>query len=46
MVEHLRLSALSRGDQVFVENLKDIFTDFGKLGLNLLTVLLNQSHLS
>jgi hypothetical protein len=46
MVEDLRLSALSTGDQVLVENLKDIFTDFGKLGLNLLTVLLDQCHLS
>lgn len=45
VVENLGLSALSRRNQVLVQNVEDIFTDFGKFGLDLLTVFLNQSHL-
>jgi hypothetical protein len=46
VIENLRLSSLRRGDQVFVKNLQDIFADLGKLGLNLLTILLDESDLS
>ena len=45
VVENLRLSALSRRNQVLVKNLKDIFTDLGELGLDLLTVFFNESDL-
>ena len=46
VVEDLRLSALSRRNQVLVENLKDIFANLGEFGLDLLTVLLNQGNLN
>lgn len=45
VVEHLGLSRLSRGDQVLVEDLEDVLTDLGQLGLDLLTVLLDQLDL-
>ncbi len=45
VVENLRFSALGRRNQVLVKNLKDVFTDLGKFGLNLLTVLLDQGNL-
>ena len=45
MVEDLRLAALSRGDQVLVENLEDVIADLSELGLDLLTVLLNEGNL-
>jgi hypothetical protein len=41
VVENLRLSALGRRNQVFVQNLEDIFADLSKLGFDLLTVLLD-----
>lgn len=45
MVEDLRLAALSRGDEVAVKALEDVLADLGKLGLDLLTVLLNEGDL-
>ena len=46
MVEDLGLAALSRGDQVLVEDLEDIFADLGELGLDLHTVLFDESDLA
>jgi hypothetical protein len=45
VVEDLGLAALSRGDQVLVENGKNVLADLGKLGLNLLAVLLDEGDL-
>jgi len=45
VVEDFRLSTLGRRNQVLVENIEDIFADLGKFGLNLLTVLLDESNL-
>lgn len=45
VVENLGLAALGRGDQVLVENGKDVLADLGKLGLDLLTVLLDEGNL-
>ena len=45
MVEDLGLSALGRGDEVLVEDSKDVFADLGKLGLDLLAVLLDKADL-
>lgn len=45
VVENLRLARLRRGNQMFVKDFQDIFTDLGQLGLNLLTVLFDQSNL-
>lgn len=45
MVEDLGLAARGRGDQVLVQNLQDVIADLGKLGLDLLAVLLDQSDL-
>jgi hypothetical protein len=45
VVKDLGLPALSRRDKVFVKHLEDILADLGKLGLNLLTVLLNETNL-
>ncbi|KAI6766427.1 hypothetical protein HG531_011649 [Fusarium graminearum] len=39
-------SRLGRGDQVLVKDLEDIFADLGKLGLNLLSVLLDEGNLA
>lgn len=45
VVEDLRLTALGGLDEVLVQNLEDIVADLGKLGLDLLAVLLDQSDL-
>ena len=45
VVEDFGFAALGRFDQMLIENLKDIFADFGKLCLDLLTVLFNQANL-
>ena len=45
VVEDLRLAALGGLDEVLIENLEDVIADLGKLGLDLLAVLLNQSDL-
>lgn len=45
VVEDLGLAALGRLDKVLVENLEDIVADLGKLGLDLLAVLLDESDL-
>jgi hypothetical protein len=45
VVEDLGLAALSRGDEVAVKALKDVLADLGKLGLDLLAVLLDKSDL-
>lgn len=45
VVEDLGLAGLGGLDQVVVENLEDIVADLGKLGLDLLAVLLNKSDL-
>ena len=41
MVENLGLAALGRRKQVLIENLENVVANLGKLGLDLLTVLLN-----
>ena len=46
MVEDLGLSGLGGWDQVLVKNVKDILADLGELGLDLLTVLLDESDLA
>jgi hypothetical protein len=46
VVEDLGLAALSRGDKVAVKALEDVLADLGKLGLDLLAVLLDKSDLS
>lgn len=45
MVEHLRLAALSRFDQMLIEDDQDIFANIGELSFNLLAVFLNQADL-
>ena len=45
VVEDLGFTALGGRNQVLVQNLEDIFADLGKLGLNLLTVLLDEGDL-
>ena len=45
MVEDLGLATRSRGDQVLVQNVQDVVADLSKLGLDLLAVLLDESHL-
>ena len=45
MVEDLRLTALGGRNQVAVEALQDVLADLGKLGLDLLAVLLDESDL-
>jgi len=45
VVEDLGLAALGRGDKVLLENLKDVLADLAELGLDLLTVLLDQADL-
>jgi|TARA_R110002003_G_scaffold279_22_gene18181 hypothetical protein len=45
VVENLGLAALSRGDQMPVQALQDVFADLGQLGLNLLAVLLDEADL-
>ena len=45
VVEDLGLAALGRGDQVLVKNLEDVLADLGKLGLDLLAVLLDEGNL-
>lgn len=46
VVEDLGLAALSRLDEVLVQNLKDVITDLGQLSFDLLAVLLDQSDLA
>jgi len=46
VVKDLGLSAFGRRDQMLVKDLENIFADLGKLGLNLLAILLNESDLS
>lgn len=45
MVENLGLARLSGRDQVLVEDLEDVLADLGKLGLDLLSVLLDEGDL-
>jgi hypothetical protein len=45
VVEDLGLAALRGGDEVTVKALEDVLADLGKLGLDLLTVLLDESDL-
>jgi hypothetical protein len=45
VVEDLGLAALGRGDEVAVKALQDVLADLGKLGLDLLAVLLDESDL-
>lgn len=45
MIEDLGLARLGRGDKVLVEDLEDVVADLGKLGLDLLSVLLDQGDL-
>lgn len=46
VVENFRLAALSGLNQVLIKNLKDVLADLRKLGLNLLTVFLDQADLT
>ena len=46
MIKYFRLAALGRLDQVVIKHLKDVFADLRKLGLDLLAVLLDQTHLA
>ena len=46
MVEYLRLTALSRGDEVLIKDVKDVFANVCKFGLNLLAILLDQRNLA
>ena len=46
VVEHLRLTTLSRGDEVLIKNVKDIFANICKFGFNLLAILLDQRNLA
>lgn len=45
VVENLGLARLGRGNKVLVENLENVVADFGKLGLDLLSVLLDKGNL-
>jgi len=45
VVENLGLSRFGRRDQVLVKNLENILTDIGELGLDLLSILLDESDL-
>ena len=45
MIEDFGLAALGRLDEVLVQNLQDVFADFGELCLNLLTIFLDQPDL-
>lgn len=45
VVENLGLARFGRGNKVLVENLENVVADFGKLGLNLLSVLLDKGNL-
>ena len=45
MVEHLRLAALGRWNQVLRQNLENILADFRKLCLDFLAVLLDEADL-
>lgn len=45
VVEDLGFTGLSGRNQVLVQNFKDVFADLGQLGLDLLTVLLDQCDL-
>lgn len=46
MVKDLGLSGLGGWDQVLVKNVKDVLANLGELGLDLLTVLLDESNLA
>ncbi|KAI6772534.1 hypothetical protein HG530_003492 [Fusarium avenaceum] len=43
--EDLGLARFGRGDKVLVKDLEDVIADLGELGLNLLSVLLNEGDL-
>lgn len=45
VVEDLGLAGLGRGDEVIVENIKDVVADLGELGFDLLTVFFDQANL-
>ena len=45
MVEDLGLAALSRRDEVAVKALENVLADLGKLGFDLLAVLLDEGDL-
>lgn len=45
VVENLGLARLGRGDKVLVKDLEDVIADLGELGLNLLSVLLDEGDL-
>lgn len=45
MVENLGLARLGRGDQVLVKDIEDIVADLSELGLDLLSVLLDEGNL-
>ena len=45
MVEDLRFTAVSRGNQVLVENLEDVIADLGEFSFDLLAVLLDEGDL-
>lgn len=45
VVEDLGLSRLGRRNQVLVKNIENVIADLGKLGLNLLAVLLDKGNL-
>lgn len=45
VVENLGLAGLGRRNQVLVKNIEDIVADLSKLGLDLLSVLLDESNL-
>jgi hypothetical protein len=45
VVEDLGLARLSRGNEMLVENIEDVFADLAELALNLLTVVLDELDL-
>lgn len=45
MVEDLGLARLGRGDEVLVKDFEDVLANLGKLSLDLLSVLLDESNL-
>lgn len=45
MVEHLGLAGCGGGNEVLVKDFEDIVADLGELGLDLLSVLLDESDL-
>ena len=45
MVKNFSLDRLSKGDQVRVDNVKNVLADHGELVFNLMAVLLDESNL-